>query len=87
MENPMPSDPKADLVAWAVEWRSKNTLDGTSRHLIWEDGLRLFRTRRECRAFIHGKYGYIRDRDDLRAEPHGWHIPRAVRAEVRRIER
>ena len=67
---------------WAVEWRSRNKLDGVERHLQWENELRLYRTRREARAFINLKYGYIRYRPDLHKEPHGWRMPRAVRVKV-----
>ena len=42
----------------------------------------LFRTRREAREYINEKYGYIRTRKDLRAEPHFWRMPRAVRVSV-----
>ena len=73
--------------AWAVEWYSVNRLDGETRRLQWcpESGpgdYRLFRTRRACRAYIEERYGYIRNRPDLRAEPHGWHLPSAVRVTV-----
>jgi len=75
-----------NLMAWAVEWHSRNRLDGDTRRLQWhpEAGpgeYRLFRTRRACRAYIEERYGYFR-RPDLRAEPHGWRIPRAVRVMV-----
>ncbi len=77
----------AELRAWAVEWHSVNRLDGDQRHLAWmpEPGpgaFRLFRTRRECRAYIEERYGYIRDRADLQNEPHGWRMPQAVRVAV-----
>jgi len=77
------------LLAWGIEWHTRNRVDGDQRHLIWapEPGpgaFRLFRTRRECRAYIEGRYGYIRTRPDLRAEPHGWLLPRAVRVTVER---
>jgi len=73
--------------AWAVEWRSRNRLDGEKRHLIWapEAGpgnYRLFRTRAACRSYIDDRYGYIRERADLRAEPFGWRLPQAVRVTV-----
>ena len=60
------------LRAWAVECHSVNRLDGDRRHLVWspEPGpgaFRLFRTRRECRAYIEMRYGYQRNRPDLRA--------------------
>jgi hypothetical protein len=75
---------------WAAEWRSVNRLDGERRHVIYEQSERgtfpaLFRTRRECRAFIKAKFDYIRERPDLRAEPHGWHVPQAVLVTVVRV--
>jgi len=77
------------LVAWAVEWHSRNRLDGDRRYLMWQPepgpgAFRLFRTRRECRSYIESRYGYICGREDLRAEPHGWRMPRAVRVRVER---
>lgn len=66
---------------WSVLWRSKNRLDGTSEHLLWEKPGRpaIFATRRETREWIEKEFGYIRHRADLRAEPHGWRMPIAVR--------
>lgn len=76
---------------WAVEWHSRNRLDGDVRRLQWAPHRpcwpQLFRTRRECREFIEQEYGYIRHRPDLRAEPHGWRMPRAVRVRIVREER
>jgi hypothetical protein len=80
----------ADLTAWAVECHSVNRVDGDRRFLVWdhEPGemfcYRLFRTRFECRAWIDAHYGYLRERPDLRAEPFGWRMPRAVRVTVAR---
>ena len=42
----------------------------------------LRRTRREMRAHINEHFGYIRDLADLRAEPHGWRMPRPVQVRV-----
>jgi len=67
---------------WVVWWASHNRLDGWKRFILWDDDPRLFRTRREAREFIEQRYGYIRNRADLRAEPHGWRVPRAVKVEV-----
>ena len=72
---------KPDLRAWAVEWHSKNVLDGDRR---WIEGVLLFHTRAACREQIEKQYGYMRIRPDLRAEPHGWFMPRAVRVVVNR---
>lgn len=63
---------------WAVE----NTFDWGIA-LLWEPPVpRLFHTRRECRAFIEEKYGYIRTREDLRRPPFNWRMPRAVKVTV-----
>lgn len=67
---------------WAIQWRSKNKLDGEVRCLQWEKELRLYRTRRECQQVIEHHYGYIRTREDLRAEPHGWRMPKPVKVRV-----
>jgi hypothetical protein len=66
-----------------VMWHSDNRLDGCKRHLIWDAiPYRVFRTRAECRAHIEERYGYIRERLDLRAEPFGWHMPTAVMVKI-----
>ena len=71
------------MTIWAGEWRSRNMLDGETRHIIYEDCLpKLFRTRRKCREYIQGRYGYIALRPDLRKEPHGWRVPRAIKVRV-----
>mgnify|MGYP001575301697 CR=1 FL=1 len=68
---------------WAGQWHSKNTLDGETRHILFENFLPvLFHTRRECREYIKEKYGYIKDREDLRSEPHGWRVPKAIRVVI-----
>lgn len=40
----------------------------------------LFRTRRECRAWIEEHHGYIRQREDLKRM--GWRVPRAVMVSI-----
>lgn len=53
------------------------------QHIQWEQGKPLlFFSRREARDFIRQRYGYIARRKDLRAEPHGWRMPQAVKVEV-----
>jgi hypothetical protein len=70
---------------WGALFRSRNRLSGYREHLCGDDFCRplLFRTRAEARAWINKRYGYIRTRKDLRAEPHGWLFPKAVRVEVK----
>jgi hypothetical protein len=68
---------------WGLVWRSCNALDGEQRHLICEAGLPLlYRTRRAALADAELRFGYIRRRPDLQAEPHGWRMPRAVRVTI-----
>lgn len=74
--------------AWAVEWHSRNRLDGETRDLVLENGLPvLFCTRQKTRDWIEQKFGYIRQRPDLLAEPHGWRMPRPVKVVVARVSR
>lgn len=73
---------------WTPKWTQKNRLDGLKKHLcLWHRhyGVKfpaIFATRRECREFIEQEYGYIRDRADLRSEPHCWRVPTAVRVKI-----
>ena len=68
------------MVRWGALWHSNNKLDGVTEHLCCDDLLpALFLSRRKCREWIKTKYGYIKTRKDLRAEPHGWSVPRPVR--------
>jgi len=71
--------PKA-VSTWGIMWRSVSKLDGVTEHIVCHDCLpRLFRTRNEARKHIDEHFGYIRNRPDLRCEPHGWKIPVAIR--------
>lgn len=76
--------------AWAVMKRSVNNLDGDRSYLAGRyygnptpefEGCEklLFTTRKAARDFIEEKFGYIRERQDLRCEPHGWRVPKPVR--------
>ena len=69
--------------AWGILWRSDNRLDGKCEHLFIRFGsYGLFQTRKACRDFIEEEYGWIRARDDLRREPYGWKMPKAVRVSI-----
>ena len=71
------------ITRWGARWHDRSRL-GIGDHLLFEDRLpALFRTRREARAWINVKYGYIKHRKDLRSEPHMWRMPIAVRVEIR----
>ena len=61
-------------IRWGVKWNG---------NIMWDDGMPLlFETCREARIYIDGRYGYIRDRKDLRGPPCNWHMAKAVRVEV-----
>lgn len=82
---------KTELDFWSIKWKSRNRLDGEREFLCLFDkpqvsGLLLFRTCQEARAWRDERYGYIRQRDDLRAEPHGWRLPSVVRVRVIIVE-
>ena len=69
---------------WGILWRSECSLDGKVEYLMFN--LRefpvspiLFVTRREAREYVEKKYGYIKNRPDLRKEPHGWKMPKVVK--------
>lgn len=68
---------------WGLLWHSRNRLDGERAHLIMENCQpALFRTRAAAREFAKQRYGYIANRPDLQAEPHGWRLPQPVRVEI-----
>ncbi len=70
-------------IVWGALWWSRGPYAGKP-HLINEKCLpALFRTRREARTFIDEKYGYIKERGDLREYPHFWRLPIPVRVQVR----
>ena len=71
---------------WAAQWRSENKLDGKREHVMYVDCLpKLFRTRREAVEWIKATHGYIATRSDLRAEPHGWKMPKPIRVKLEPI--
>ena len=70
---------------WAVLIRRKNRLDGKHEHIENDQNCvpRLFRTKREAAQWIEIKHGYLRNRLDLRREPHGWKMPIPISVTVR----
>jgi hypothetical protein len=71
---------------WMPKWRSHNNADGYREHLMqrdWRtDAPLMFHTRAACRKYIAEQWGYLASRADLRAEPHGWLMPVAVKVFV-----
>ena len=77
------------ITMWAAKWRSRGC-EGDRWHLCWrtDSGApALFRTRKQCRAWIETAYGYIRKRKDLRKPPHRWSVPVPCRVAIEEIER
>lgn len=74
------------ITCWCLMWRSENELDGISRHFIHEKRLpALFLTRAEARRYADEHWGYIKKRADLRAEPHGWRMPKPIRVSIKAL--
>lgn len=81
---------------WAISNVSENQLDGRTQYFksfesdkqfdasptirVW--GVALFDTRAEAREYIRNEVNFIRKRKDLRAEPHGWKVPKVVKVKV-----
>jgi len=72
--------------AWGVLWRSECRLDGRVERLVSAPWFplktALFPSREKAREYSKQKLGYIRNRKDLREEPHGWKTPKVVQVEV-----
>ena len=68
------------LHAWAVEWWDHERREWRQQWLDYP--FRLFRTRREAREYIEERMGYLRTREDLKAAPFHWRMPRAVKVIV-----
>jgi hypothetical protein len=76
--------PKA-AEAWGLLWYSRCALDGERSYIIRQRTASLpalFTTRREARDYANEHYGYIKQRIDLRQEPHGWRFPRPIRLRI-----
>lgn len=66
---------------WGAKWIQRGRF--ADEHLIFEDLMPvLFLTRREARAWIEKKYGYIKTRKDLQSEPHCWRMPVAAKVSI-----
>lgn len=74
---------RQEIKRWAVKWRQDNELDGNREYYLCnENGYILFKTRFLARQYIADNYGFIRRRQDLQEEPHGWKMPIPVRVLV-----
>lgn len=75
------------VIVWGLIWHAENKMDGVNRHIIFDavGKVKTARTRREIRDYAQERYGYIKRRPDLRAEPHGWRFPQPVRIRITEI--
>lgn len=70
---------------WGIIWRERRGCGPVVESLLVGDPERwplIFRTRREARAFIQHRYGYIARRPDLRGPGWGWRMPQARRVRI-----
>jgi len=59
---------------WAVMWHGC---------IQWDGGMPLlFHTRKSAAYYIKQRWGYIRNRRDLRSELYNWRMPKPVRVSV-----
>jgi hypothetical protein len=72
---------KKTFTRWTLQWRSENKRDGR-REYMCASMKGLFDTRAEARAAQENEYCYLQGRPDLRAEPHGWLVPKVVKVKV-----
>ena len=71
-------------LAWGIKWVSDPPLDGHKEYIIGGafGEQAAFATRREARAYRDKRYGYIREREDLKRPPHCWKLPQVVRIKM-----
>jgi len=74
----MPDPLCEHIAAWAAKWADRESW----RFAFENYQPKLFSTRRAAREWIKSNYGYIRERPDLRAAPHFWNVPIAVKVIV-----
>lgn len=83
-----PAPAKANIrtsssVRWGLLSDTTNQLDGRRVHLVYDNCLPvIFCTRREAREYANKRWGYIKQRPDLRREPHCCRMPKAVRVHL-----
>ena len=60
---------------------ANQTLVNLREVTMWTTIQALLDKRRDAEAV----YGYIREREDLRKEPHGWKMPIAIKMDVKEV--
>lgn len=83
-------------MTWAILGRSENQLDGKREYLqgryfykapdvpdfVSGYKIMVFKTREQARAHVREHCINLRERPDLRKEPHGWKPPKIVKVNV-----
>lgn len=75
----------ATRTAWAIKWRGHfvgRMGGGPVPEFVAGNRFLLFETRREARDYVRDRYGYIRNRPDLRRPPHNWRMPAPVKVAI-----
>ncbi len=70
---------KKSITRWALFWNQK----GVKPSILFADGMpQFFFTRDKAREYNRQRYGYIKDRKDLRTYPHNWRMPKPVKVKI-----
>jgi len=72
---------KSSAVKWTLLWSDREySMKIVGKHFEFKNCLpKLFNSRREARHYSQEKYGYIKERKDLRSYPHFWRMPNVVK--------
>lgn len=73
---------------WGIVHVTKGGIDGDTERLMYSnprDGWLIFRTKRECKAYIDNYWSYYKTSKDLRAYPYGYRLPKPVKIEIKRV--
>ena len=71
------------MIRWAVKWSSKNKLYGYQEHFMYDRCCPLlFTSRAAAKTYVNDVWGYLRNRPELRKEPHGWRMPKPIKVRV-----
>lgn len=75
--------PRYEGDRWAIVERRDNRLDGPASWIHFQNlEPKLFRSRESARLYVKERFGYLKSRPDLFAEPHGWRMPKVVRVTI-----
>jgi len=75
---------KKSLIKWALLWSDRSfSRKIVGKHFEFENCLpKFFNRRKEARDYVKEKYGYMKERKDLRTYPHFWRMPNIVKVHI-----